>query len=429
MRIILKGIDWSCLWKKEDWWAVWVGIFILLLGVTRWLPLLPKIDKWTSVAKSFSAGTDTIGPTILLFTFILVPTLIGTALMGKNIGHYLAGFTVIFALGFFALWLGKFTPFGTWGLETVLWALVLGLIISNVWRPPEWLKVSMQTEFFIKIGLVLLGAEILISTIVKGGAVAMGQALLVVSVVWFSAYWIARKLGLTESFAAVMASGLSICGISAAIAASGAAKADKKHTSYVISLILLVAMPMLVGMPLLIKVMGLSPEMAGAWIGSTVDTTAATIGAATIVDPKIAVQVASLVKMSQNVLIGFAVFFIAIWSTFSLGRKADIEKPRAIEIWFRFPKFILGFVLASLLFSLSIEPILGAKTTNAILDVTKGYREWFFVLAFLSIGLETRFKDLIVVGGGRPAVAFITAQTVNVLWALLIVWILWSGMF
>ena len=424
-----KEIDWSSLWKKEDWWAVWVGFFILLLGIARWLPSLPKTDKWTDIAKSFPAGVGTVGSVAMLFVLVLILTIIGIAFMRKSIRQYLAGFPVIFGLAFLAMWIGKFATLSKWGLETVLWALLLGLIISNIRRIPEWLKAAVQTEFFIKIGLVLLGAEILFSTIVKGGAIGMGQALLVVSVVWFTAFFIARKFGLTEKFASVMATGLSICGVSAAIAAGGAVKGDPKHTSYVISLILLVAMPMLVGMPLLVKALGLPPQLAGAWIGSTIDTTAATVAGAALVDPKTAVQVASLVKMSQNVLIGFAAFFLAIWSTFSVERKANAERPRAIEIWFRFPKFILGFVLASLIFSLAVEPALGTKTANAILGITKGYREWFFTLAFVSIGLDTRFKDLVAVGRGRPAVAFIIAQAVNIVWALLIVWLLWSGTF
>lgn len=424
-----KKIDWSSLWTKEDWWAVWIGFFILLLGIGRWLPALPKIDKWADVTKSFPAGVGTVGSVAMLFVLILILTIIGIAFMRKSIRHYLAGFPVIFGLAFLAMWIGKFAVLSKWGLETVLWALILGLIVSNVWRIPEWLKTGAQTEFFIKIGLVLLGAEILFSTIVKGGAVAMAQALLVVLAVWFFAYWIARKLGLEETFASVMATGLSICGVSAAIAAGGAVKANPKHTSYVVSLILLVAMPMLIGMPFLAKAIGLSPAIAGAWIGGTIDTTGAVVAAGTIVDPKVGLQAASLVKMAQNVLIGFAAFFLAIWSTLTLERKPGVEKPEIIEIWYRFPKFILGFVLASVAFSLLVEPALGTKLTNDILALTKGFREWFFALTFVSIGLDTRFKDLAAVGRGKPAVAFIVAQVMNVLWTLLIVWLLWSGIF
>jgi uncharacterized membrane protein YadS len=261
----------------------------------------------------------------------------------------------------------------------------------------------------------------------------MGQAIMVVLASWFFAYWVAKKLGLTENFSSIMASGVSICGVSAAIAAGSAVKGASKHTSHVVSLVLLMAMPMAVGMPPLAKAMGLLPEIAGAWIGGTIDTTAAVVAAGTLVDPQIGLQVAALVKMAQNILIGFVAFFLAIWSSLSLQRKSnrqpDAERPRAIEIWYRFPKFIIGFVLASVIFSLIVEPAIGAETTSAILGLTSGYRGWFFTLAFVSIGLDTRFKDLITVERGKPAIAFVTAQAFNVIWTLLIVYLLWSGIF
>ncbi len=422
-------IDFSSLYKKEDWWAVWIGFLILLLGIGRWLPALPKISKWTDVTASFPASVGTIGSVALLFLILLVITLIAIVFMRKPVRQYLAGFVVVFILTFLAVWVGKYAVLSKWGLETVLWALILGLIVSNLWRIPAWLKAAVQTEFFIKIGLVLLGAEILFSTIIKGGAIGMAQALLVVLAVWFFAYWVARRFGLDQSFAGVLASGVSICGVSAAIAAGGALKANPKHTSYVISLVLLIAMPMLVGMPFLAKAMGLSAAVSGAWVGGTIDTTGAVAAAATLIDPGAGLQVAALVKMSQNILIGFAAFFLAIWSAFTLERKSNAERVGASEIWYRFPKFILGFVLASIVFSFIVEPTLGTQTTSSILSATKGFREWFFALAFVSIGLETRFKDLLAVGRGKPAAAFIIAQAMNMAWTLLMVWLLWSGIF
>ncbi len=421
--------DWSSLWKKEDWWAVWIGFIILLLGIARWLPPLPSIAKWTDVTKSFPGGSSTFGTALILLALILVLTLIAFAFMRKNVRQYIPGFLVVFAIAFLAMWIGKNAILSQWGLETVLWALVLGLLISNIGKVPEWLKAGINTEFFIKIGLVLLGAEILFSTIVKAGGISMLQALLVVLVVWFVAYWVCRKFGLTETFASTMASALSICGVSAAIAAGGAVKGNPKHTSYVISLVLLIAMPMLVGMPFLARALGLSPALAGAWIGGTIDTTGAVAAAGTLIDPSTGLQVAALVKMAQNVLIGFAAFLLAIWAALRLERKANAERPRAIEIWYRFPKFIIGFVLASVIFSLLVEPTLGTKAANEIIGATKGFREWFFALAFLCIGLDTRFKELIAVGRGKPAAAFVLAQAFNVGWALLIVWLLWSGTF
>ena len=426
---LTERTDWSSLWKREDWWAVWVGALILLLGVARWLPAVPQIAKWTTIAGAFPAGTGTAGSVALLFVFLLVLTLVAAAVTGTNIRRYVAGFSVVFGLAFLATWVGKYASFTNWGLETVLWALALGLIVSNVWRVPDWLKTAARTEFFIKIGLVLLGAEILFSTIVKGGIVGMGQAIVVVLAVWFFAYWAGRKFGLGKEFSSVMASGVSICGVSAAIAAGGAIKGNPKHVSHVISLVLLVAMPMLVGMPFLAKAMGLPPAMAGAWMGGTIDTTGAVVAAGTLVDPQTGLQAAALVKMAQNVLIGFAAFFLAIWAAFSLEKKPDASRPRAIEIWYRFPKFILGFVIASVAFSLLVEPNLGADATKAVIGITGGYRGWFFALAFVAIGLETRIKDLVAVGQGRPAAAFLTAQAANIVWTLLIVWLLWSGIF
>ncbi len=425
-------IDWSSLWKKEDWWAVWIGFVVLLFGIAKWLPKLPAIKKWTTLAQSLPNGAGTVGTVALLFLFILVLTLVSMALMGKATRKYVFGFLVIFGLSFLAIWVGKFASFTNWGMESVLWAVLLGLIISNIFKIPEWLKSAVQTEFFIKIGLVLLGAEILFSTIAKGGLVAMAQALLVVVVVWFAAFWIARRFGMNKDFAGIMASGVSICGVSAAIAAGGALKGSPKHVSYVISLVLLVAMPMIIFMPPLARAIGLAPNVAGAWMGGTIDTTAAVAAAGTLVSSDVGLQVASLVKMAQNVLIGFAAFFMAIWAAFMphTGQGAASvasDKPRLIDIWYRLPKFILGFILASVIFSLVVEPSLGTKATSAVLGVTKGYREWFFALAFVSIGLDTRFKDLVAVGRGKPLAAFVAAQAFNIVWALVIVWLLWSG--
>lgn len=424
----MNRTDWSSLWKKEDWWAVWVGAIILALGIFQWLPSLPSIKQWSDITQAFPAGLNTAVPTFVLFALLLAVTLPGIKLSGRSVRQFIPGFTVVFSLAFLASWVGKYAVFSGWGLETVLWALVLGLTIGNIWRLPEWLKAGAQTEFFIKIGLVLLGAEILFSTIVKGGVIGMGQALLVVPAVWFFTYWVARRFGMAPTFSSTMASGVSICGVSAAIAAGSAVKGNPKQTSYVISMVLLVAMPMLIVMPLLAKALGMAPQVAGAWIGGTIDTTGAVVAAGTLVDPNAGLQSAALVKMAQNVLLGFAAFFLAIWATFSPGNTTGSERPRPIEIWYRLPKFIIGFILASIVFSTVVEPMLGTKATGSILSLTKGYREWFFALAFVSIGLDTRFKELVAVGKGKPAATFLVGQTFNIVWALLIVWLLWSGM-
>jgi uncharacterized membrane protein YadS len=144
---------------------------------------------------------------------------------------------------------------------------------------------------------------------------------------------------------------------------------------------------------------------------------------------KAAVNAAAMVKMAQNVMIGLAAFLMALWATMSLDKKEGAEKPSYMEVWYRFPKFVLGFMVASLVISFLVEPAVGDKAAKGIAKACKSYRSWFFALCFVAIGLETNFKELISVGGGRPAAAYWISQTANAVWTLFISWILWSGAF
>ncbi len=163
-------------------------------------------------------------------------------------------------------------------------------------------------------------------------------------------------------------------------------KGDPKKVSHTISLVLLCAIPMLIFQPLIAKAVEMLPAVAGAWIGGTIDTTGAVVAAGAIAG-QAAMAVAVVVKMAQNVLIGAAAFLLAIWFTFKA--KEAGQKPSAKEIWFRFPKFVVGFIAASVIFSFFVSEG-GAK---AVTSITAGLRGWWFTLAFLCIGLETKFKD------------------------------------
>lgn len=425
-------IDWSSLWKKEDWWACWIGWFIVVLAtpVFNWMPKVPKIGKWSdSLAKAFPQGGATFSSLIILFIILCVLTLIGVAAMKRDAKRYVPGFLVIFILSFIAIVVAQQATIKYWGLSYVIWALAFGLIISNVFGVPDWLKASVLTEYFVKIGLVVMGQRILFSIIIKAGAVGMAQALLVVGPVWFGTYWICRKFGLTERFSSIIASGNAICGVSAAIAAGGAVQGDPKEVSYMVAWLMICAVVLIIILPPIAKWMNLPTNMAGAWIGGVIDNTGSVVAAGEIVGSEQSLKAAAIVKMAQNVLIGFAAFFLAIWATISLSVKEGAEKPSLMEVWYRFPKFIVGFVVASLIISFFVEPTYGAEATKKMQGVCKGYREWFFTLAFVCIGLETRFKELLTVGGGKPAIAYWLAQGANAVWTLIIVWILWSGTF
>jgi uncharacterized integral membrane protein (TIGR00698 family) len=282
-------------------------------------------------------------------------------------------------------------------------------------------QTAVQTEFFIKTGLVILGASLIFSEVLQAGALGIAQAVLVVFVVWYSCFWLARKLNVDDEFAAMLSTAVSICGVSAAIAACGAIKGDKKKLSYVTSLVLIVAVPMMVAMPWIAKSVGMNDLVAGAWLGGTLDTSASVVAAGALINDA-AMKTGVIVKFSQNALIGVAAFMLAIWWSFKIGA-ATGERPSVGVIWERFPKFVIGFVLASAVFSFLLPPEIVSGTRSALGEI----RTWWFALAFVCIGLETRFIDLATTDRGRPALAFLGAQTFNVFWTLLLAWLLFGG--
>jgi uncharacterized integral membrane protein (TIGR00698 family) len=373
-----------------------------------------------TVARVFSWANLRGALLVLAGFWVLAALAIG--LMGENLGGFLVGFPVIFVLTTLSFFIAGNNTITYYGIEYVIWALLIGLFISNVIGVPAWLKAAAKTELYIKIGLVLLGAEVLFSTILKAGALAMIQAVFVIGAVWYVCYWLAKRFGLDKEFGAILATGVSVCGVSAAIAAGGALKGDPKKVSHTISLVLLVAIPMLILQPIIARALQMPLSVAGAWIGGTIDTTGAVAAAGSIAGPQ-ALSVATVVKLAQNIFIGLIAFLLAIWAAFD-RKGAGAERPGAVEIWNRFPTFGLGFIVASLAFSL----LLSEPSAKVVTKLTSGLRGFWFALAFLSIGLDTRFKDLIAMGGGKPALTFILAQVFNIFWTLLLAYLLFGGL-
>ncbi|MCF8884970.1 MAG: YeiH family protein [Aigarchaeota archaeon] len=452
-------IDWSSLWRKEDWWAVWIGFIIIFIGLAAaagtgwtaqpfyqpWIGWFLKSEaKWLPTPPAWVAAEHWIGWFIvLIYTMIL--TLIAVCAIEKRfVKEYIPGFIVVFILAWLAIIIGATEFAKYWGLEYPLWALIIGLLISNTVGVPKWLKPAVRTELFIKIGLVILGLNIFFTDLVIAGGLAVVQALINVLVIWYVAYYICRGFGLDREFSSIMATGVSICGVSAAIAAGGAVKGNPKYVSYTISLVLITAVPMLVGLPYIAK--ALAPvigkywlHVAGAWIGATIDTTPAVVAAGGFLGGR-ALDVAAIVKMAQNVLIGFVAFLLAIIWVFRVEKKPE-ERVSPMEVWYRFPKFILGFIISSIILSLVIVSVAGAMgitLAKAKSDfvakfwaspVDKFRSVIFFPLAFVGIGLDTRFKELVSIGRGRPAVAYVIAQIINIIFSLFLVWLLWGGVF
>jgi uncharacterized integral membrane protein (TIGR00698 family) len=345
----------------------------------------------------------------------------GVALIGGNVGAFAIGFPLVFVLAWLARVLAGNGLFVDYGIEYVIFALLLGLLISNTIGTPAWLKPGVQTEFYIKTGLVILGAGLLFMEVLQAGALGILQAVLVVVVIWYICFWMAKKLRVDDDFAAMLSSSVAICGVSAAIATCGAIQGDKKKLSYVTSLVLIVAVPMMIVMPWIAKAFNMNDIVAGAWLGGTLDTSATVVAAGALIS-EAAMKTGVIVKLSQNALIGVAAFILVVWWTYKAGAKTN-EKPSAGIIWERFPKFVLGFLVASLVFSFLLPQPLVEGTRSVLSDL----RTWWFAFAFVCIGLETRFVDLATMEGGRPALAFLGAQLVNILWTLLLAWLIFGG--
>jgi len=364
---------------------------------------------------------DNIWRSVYIGVGYLLLASIGIALMGASVAKFMVGFPVVYILAWLSMFIAGNYSVTYWGLEFVLWALVLGLFISNVLRIPGFLKEVIRTEYYIKTGLVILGAGILFGEILQAGAYGIVQALLVVTVVWYVCWWLAKKLRVDDDFAAMLATAVSICGVSAAIAACGAIQGDKKKLSYVTSIVLVCAVPMMVLMPWIVKAFGIPDVVGGAWLGGTLDTSGSVVAAGALISDA-AMKTGVIVKFSQNVLIGVAAFLLAVVWTFRQGA-ATGERPSAMVIWERFPKFVLGFIIASVVFSF----FLADGTVKAVGGTLVGLRTVWFAMAFVCIGLETNFKKLATMEGGRPAAAFLVAQAFNVIWTLLLAYLIFGG--
>jgi uncharacterized membrane protein YadS len=342
----------------------------------------------------------------------------------NNAAKIIAGLLLVTALSILAWWITKqvYTlslPFGIPGkaLEFPIWAVLVGLagnFILNLTGKKSSVQPGIRTEFFLKVGLVLLGASVNLALLVTAAAGAILQALIMITSVFFFTWWIAGLFGLEDKLRAVMASALSICGVSAAIAAAGAVAAKKEQVTYVTALVILVALPLMVISPPIAHALNLPDAVAGAWFGGNIDTTAAVVGAGTIYSEG-AQQVATIVKATQNALIGIVAFLLAL--AFAM-REPGSQRPSPKMIWDRFPKFVLGFILASILYTLGW--IDGGKGT-----AIEALKNWAFTFAFVCMGLDFSITEL-KQSGWKPVIVFLIATLFNTILALVVAWIIFG---
>ncbi|CDN30274.1 membrane protein RB9488 [Mucinivorans hirudinis] len=398
--------------RTEDWVATILGLLIMVSAMVLGSPMVTLPKSFASTANWIQIG--------IFFILVLALLVVANLFLGRSLKKIIVSFAAIFSLSLLANYIASI-PFikERTGLESVFFAVAIGLLISNTVGTPKWLKSAVYSEFYVKIGLVLLGSTIIFGEVMQAGALGMVQALVVILSVWGFGYWIARKMGVDREMSTMLASAVSICGVSAAIATAGAIKGDSKKLSYVISLVLVCAIPMMYLMPYISVYMGLTPEVGGAWLGGTIDTTGAVVAAGSALG-ETGEQYAVIVKSAQNVLLGFAALAISLYWTYKGKTRRD--RSTAGELWERFPKFVLGFLIASLVFSF----VLDVDAAKAIGKSTKNIQSALFSIAFVCIGLETRFKDIFNKEFKNALWAFLSAQIFNIIVTLVVAYLLFN---
>ncbi|MGV8878161.1 MAG: YeiH family protein [Sphingobacteriaceae bacterium] len=410
---------------SEDWTVVILGAIIIAVSILGILLPVP-IFGWKNTAelgsKVLSVGNLEI--LLLQFLFVIIIAALGALLTGKPLKHFLFGFPVVYIITVVALVITGNRTMQALNLEAVIFSLTIGLTIGNFFKLPEWFKTTLSTELYVKIGLVLLGTGVIFSNILEAGSLGLIQALVVVLSVWYFAFWLCKKLKIDDEMTMMISSAVSICGVSAAIATSGAIKGDSKKLSYVISMVLITAIPMMIFMPVIANYFDFPEAVTGAWLGGSIDTTGAVVASGTLVGDT-ALKISTIVKFSQNVLLGVAAFAISVYWTYTQhpAGQEKATKPTLSVIWERFPKFVIGFIGASLLFSFVISPEVGATVKGSL----KNLQGLWFALAFTSIGLETNFSDLFNKQSKKPLYAFLIAQTFNIFVTLILAFFLFGN--
>lgn len=291
----------------EDWVVVILGALTIILTLSGLLLPVP-VFNWSSIADLTSSvlTASNLGYIGLQFILVIIIAALGSFLTGKSVKSAVLTFPSVYVLTMIALVLAGNSQVKALNLEAVIFSLAIGLAISNFFKLPEWFKSALSTELFVKIGLVLLGTSVIFSDVLKAGSLGLIQALVVVLSVWYFAFWLCKKMKIDDELTMMISSAVSICGVSAAIATSGAIKGDSKKLSYVISMVLITAIPMMIFMPYIAAYFHFPQAVTGAWLGGSIDTTGAVVASGSLVGEE-ALKISTIVKFSQNVLLGIAI--------------------------------------------------------------------------------------------------------------------------
>ncbi|MBT1173072.1 putative sulfate exporter family transporter [Bifidobacterium sp. MA2] len=450
---------------SEDWWAVFIGLGIVVLGFVLWAAgstlnvFAAKIPSWDSWSFLFSGGDVTKnGATthaaglaerwpniVLLFVLFAAVFSLAAYFLKLKVPAFLGGFVALFVLSFAVNVFSTSKFSSSYNLEAPLVALVIGLIIGNVVNAEGFFGGALRTELYVKVGIVLLGATLPFTTIISAGPVAFLQATFIAVSTFLVIYFVATKgFDLDKRFAATLGAGGSICGVSAGIAVGSAVKTRKEQVSAVISIVVVWAIISIFLLTGLAKAFGLPDGVAGAWVGTSEFADAAGVTAAASFGEQGIAAFTLMKVVGRDIFIGvwcLILAFIAITYWDRQDRVAEAkaagrdvndlprQKVDVAQIWHRFPKFVIGFFVASIFLTIVIASAgagASAGITSDLIAPVKELRTWAFTFTFLSIGLTTRFKQLSNLGW-KPVAAFSIGAVVNIILGFILSAVLLPG--
>ncbi|WP_075366357.1 YeiH family protein, partial [Desulfosporosinus metallidurans] len=364
---------WSALWRKEDYWAVWLGLGVVFVAILLWATgsnfmkyVAISVPAYSDFGKATGFVTSHLGGIFSLFLMFLLIFGVAVKILGHKLSQFIPGFALLFLMSLIVTVLGSWSVMKKFNLEAPLLALAVGLIIGNFVKLPKFMDSALRTEFFVKTGIVLMGATLPFTLILQAGPTAFVQATVIAATTFLTIYWAGTRLfGLDKRFASTLAAGGSICGVSASIAIGGSVKAEKHHVSIAISLVVVWAIVMIFSLPIMIKAFGIPAGPAGAWIGTSEFADAAGMAAAAAIGEQ-SIKTFTLMKVvGRDMFVGIWCFIMAFISITKWEKKTDGTKPNAGEIWTRFPKFVLGFFVASIIITALVGSV-DASTSKVI---------------------------------------------------------------
>lgn len=441
----VSKINWSSLYKKEDWWAVWIGLGIFALSLPSvfgvyTLGWIPVAKPWTDITHALS--TKVFDPWIGLvgsFIFLAVLMLPVNRFNGVKSKDWFKGFSIIFFSSWVIWLLSNYSPIikviGSAEIGYII-ALIAGIAITNLLKIPSWLMQSARGELFIKTAIVLLGAKILLTSFLTSAPTILAAAFLSFPVVWIMAFFISKKLGLDKNFSATLSSGVGICGVSASIATAAAIEAPAIYSTVISSIIVIFSAIEIIVMPFVAATFFPTHfDAAGVWMGLSVKTDGAASASASVVDGLLkangsALNAAVITKVMIDIWIGLISFLLAtVWAYKSKKQTNINTNPKVL--WYKFPKFVLGYIAASLILSLlafSYHSVsAGAKAVAPVITFgTEPLRTVFFTFTFFSIGLGTQFSRFKEINLKKPIIAYAVSLCFAIAWGGIISYLLFA---